>query len=126
MVLGLLVAMVCVFYTRAQADVKLIVALTGFMQNHCRRANHARDQKAQHDVIGKMHGVVPAMLKVACTRAVNVTEQRDRSPLPAAKLRLLIVASRNRSAASWCKTLSCPFLAVCTAILAQSLRGFAS
>jgi hypothetical protein len=36
MVLGLLVAMVCVFYTRAQADVKLIVALTGFMQNHHR------------------------------------------------------------------------------------------
>ena len=84
MVLGLLVAMVCVFYTRAQADVKLIVALTGFMQNHCRRANHARDQKAQHDVIGKVHGVVPVMPKVACTRAINVTEQRDRTPLPAA------------------------------------------
>jgi hypothetical protein len=31
-----------------------------------------------------MHGVVSAMLKVACTRAINVAEQRDRTPLPAA------------------------------------------
>jgi hypothetical protein len=41
-------------------------------------------KKAQHDVIGKMHGVVPAMPKVACARAINVTEQRDRRSLPAA------------------------------------------
>jgi hypothetical protein len=31
-------------------------------KNHRRRQKHADNQKAQHDVIGKMHGVVPAML----------------------------------------------------------------
>jgi hypothetical protein len=55
--------MVCVFYTRAQADVKLIVivALAGFMQNHHRRRKHAGELKAQHDVIAKKHSVVPAV-----------------------------------------------------------------
>jgi hypothetical protein len=67
---------------RAQADVKLIAALIGFMQNHRRRRKHADNQNAQNDVIGKVHGVVPAMLKVACTRAINVTEQRDRTRFP--------------------------------------------
>jgi hypothetical protein len=75
------------FYTRAQADVKLIVALTGFLQNHHPRRKHAGDQKAQLDVIRKMHGGDDAMPKVACTRAINVTEQRDRTPLPAAVVR---------------------------------------
>jgi hypothetical protein len=51
------------FYTRAHADLKLIVALTGFLQNHRRGPKHADNQKAQYDVIGKMHGVVPAMPK---------------------------------------------------------------
>ena len=31
--------------------------------------------------------VVPAMSKVACARGINVTGQRDRTPLPAALIR---------------------------------------
>jgi hypothetical protein len=73
------------FYTRAQADVKLIVALTGFMQNHRRRRKHADDQKAQHDVIGKVHSVVP-VCKVVHYGTINMTERRDRTPPPAAGL----------------------------------------
>jgi hypothetical protein len=57
--------------------------------HRCRR-KHADDQKAQNDIIGKVHNVVPATPKVVCTRAINVTEQRDRTPLPAA-----MVLTRN-------------------------------
>ena len=49
-------------------------------EGHRRRRKHADNQNAQHDVIGQVHGIVPAMSKVACTRAINVTEQRDRTP----------------------------------------------
>jgi RNA polymerase subunit RPABC4/transcription elongation factor Spt4 len=50
-------------------------------RHRCRR-KHPDDLKAQNDIIGKVHNVVPAMPKVVCTRAINVTEQRDRTPLP--------------------------------------------
>jgi hypothetical protein len=43
-------------------------------ENHRRRPNHARDQKAQHDVIGKMHDVCPHHAKVACYGDFIVTE----------------------------------------------------
>ena len=37
-------------------------------EGHRRRRKHADNQKGQHDVIGKMHSVVPAMPKVPCYR----------------------------------------------------------
>src|SRR6516162_842672 len=51
-----------------------------FMQNLGSRQKHAREQKAKRDIMGSVHSVVPTMP----IRHSNVTERRDRTPLPAA------------------------------------------
>jgi hypothetical protein len=70
-------------------------------KNHRRRRKHAENQNAQNDVIGKMHGVVPAMPKVACTGAINVTGQRDRTPLPTALVESTITAASQSATPTW-------------------------
>jgi hypothetical protein len=54
------------------------------MQSHDSRPNHARDQKAKHDIIDSVHSVVRTIPKLARYGHSNLTERRDRTPLPAA------------------------------------------
>jgi hypothetical protein len=57
------------------------------MQSHDSRPNHARDQKAKHDIIDSVHSVVRTIPKIARYGHSNLTERRDRTPLPAALVR---------------------------------------
>jgi hypothetical protein len=56
------------------------------MQGPSAGRKHAADQNTERDVIEDMtenvHGVVPAMRKIAVHQDANVTQRRDRTPLP--------------------------------------------
>jgi hypothetical protein len=64
------------------------LTVSRFVQGHRPGRKHTCDQNAKGDVIEgvseNVHGVVPVMLKLACCGHSDVTERRDRTPLPAA------------------------------------------
>jgi hypothetical protein len=72
-------------------DIGTAQMLSRFVQSPRPGQKHACHQNAEHDVIESVcenvHGVVPAMPKIARSETINVTERCDRTPLPAAFVR---------------------------------------